>query len=311
MRILVTGAAGFVGRWLVPRLMERGDEVVGLRLPGEAAWDGPRWIPLDLRDAQATRQIVGDVRPDKVVHLAAVSFAPDAARDPLEALRVNYGALDALIHGMREFAQGALLLYIGTGDAYGGRPLNGPPCHEDDPLRPGNPYAATKAAAEQRCVLAGEREGLRIIRTRPLNHTGPGRPERYVESSIARQLVRVERKEQPAVLQLGNLDPVRDFSDVRDVVSAYELLLERGEPGSVYNVCSGRGCSVRELVDRLSRLAGVKVRVERNPDRYRPAPEDRLALVGDPARLRALGWEARYSLDETLRDLLDDWRSRA
>jgi GDP-4-dehydro-6-deoxy-D-mannose reductase len=123
--------------------------------------------------------------------------------------------------------------------------------------------------------------------------------------------VRIEQGAQPPLLRLGNLDSVRDFSDVRDVVAAYELLLEHGESGSVYNVCSGRGCSIRELVEVLVSLSKVTPQVERDPDLYRPSARDQLALVGSPERIRALGWEPRYSLEETLRDLLDDWRSRA
>jgi GDP-4-dehydro-6-deoxy-D-mannose reductase len=311
-RTLVTGAAGFVGRWLVPRLLERGDEVVGVRLPEEPdAPDGPRWVAADLGDAQLTASLVRDVRPDCIVHLAAISFPPEAERDPLEALRVNYGAVDALLEGMSRFCPQARLLYVGTGIAYGARPPDAPPSDEKDPLRPDNVYAASKAAAEQRCVIAAERDGLDVIRARPLNHTGPGRPPQYVESSIAKQLVRIERQEQPAVLRIGNLEPIRDFSDVRDVVAAYELLLDRGEAGDVYNVCSGRGYSIRELLDRLVALSRVQPQVERDESLYRPAPTERLALVANPGRIRSLGWETRYSFDTTLRDLLDDWRSRA
>ncbi len=310
-RTLVTGAAGFVGRWLVPRLLERGDEVVGVRLPEEHdAPEGPRWIAADLGDAQLTTSILNDVRPDCIVHLAAVSFPPDAERDPMEALRVNYGAVDALLEGMARFCPRARLLYVGTGIAYGARAPDAPPYDEKDPLRPDNLYAASKAAAEQRCALATERNGLDVVRARPLNHSGPGRPPQYVESSIARQLVRIERGEQPAVLRVGNLDPIRDFSDVRDVVAAYELLLDRGEAGGVYNVCSGRGYSIRELLDRLVALSNAQPQVEQDDALYRPAPRERLALVGNPGRVRSLGWEPRYSLDATLRDLLEDWRSR-
>jgi GDP-4-dehydro-6-deoxy-D-mannose reductase len=276
--------------------------VIGVHLPEEPEPPaGPRWSAADLRQPDVTRTLVRDVEPDCIVHLAAISFPPAAERDPLEALRVNYGAVDALLDGMARFAPRARLLYVGTGSAYGARPPDAPPFDEEDPLRP----------EEQRCVLAVEREGLCVVRVRPLNHTGPGRPLEYAESSIARQLARIERGEQPPVLRLGNLESIRDFSDVRDVVAAYELLLERGEPGAVYNVCSGQGCSIKELVERLVAMSRVTPRVEQDPSRYRPAKHESLALVGNPARLRSLGWEPRYTLDDTLLDLLEDWRSRA
>jgi GDP-4-dehydro-6-deoxy-D-mannose reductase len=308
----VTGAAGFVGRWLVPLLVEREHEVVAVRLPTEAKHcKGASWVVGDLAEEQTVRNLLRDARPDWIVHLAALSFLPAAEREPIEALRINYGAVDALLAGMSEFCPRARLLYIGTGNAYGARPPEAPPFEEEDPLRPSSIYAATKAAAEQRCVLAFERDGLDVVRVRPLNHTGPGRPSDYVESSIARQLVQIERGDQPPLLRLGNLDAVRDFSDVRDVVAAYELLLEQGQTGSVYNVCSGRGWSIHELLEQLLELSPVRPQVERDPDLYRPAPRERLALVANPSRIRALGWQPRYSLETTLGDLLDDWRSRA
>jgi GDP-4-dehydro-6-deoxy-D-mannose reductase len=310
-RTLVTGAAGFVGRWLVPTLLERGDEVVGVRLPEEHdPPDGPRWVAADLGNAKLTTSLLNDLRPDRIVHLAAVSFPPDAEQDPTEAFRVNYGAVDALLQGMARFCPQARLLYVGTGAAYGARPPDAPPFEEKDLLCPQDAYSESKAAAEQLCMTAAEHNGLHVIRARPLNHTGPGRPPQYVESSIAQQLVRIERGDQPAVLRVGNLEPIRDFSDVRDVVAAYELLLDRGEAGGVYNVCSGCGYSIRELLDRLVALSSVHPNLERDDALYRPTPPERLAMVGNPARLRRLGWEPRYRLDTTLRDLLEDWRSR-
>ncbi len=169
-------------------------------------------------------------RPRYVVHLAAVAFPREAAQDPLEALRLNYGALDHLLGGIQLHVPDARLLYVGTGEVYGPRPDGAPPLREDDPLAPPNLYAATKAAAEVRATLAVEREGLDVVRVRPFNHSGPGRPPIYAESSFAQQIAQIERGEREPVLRVGNLDAVRDFSDVRDVVRDYTLLLEHGEP---------------------------------------------------------------------------------
>ncbi len=308
-RTLVTGAAGFVGRWLVPALE---DEVVGLRHPDEpeAPLSIP-WVPADLGEPDAVFQAVRDIRPTRIVHLAAIAFPPDAEGDPAGALRVNYGAVDALLRAMARFTPEARLLYISTGAAYGPGPLDRPPVEEDRPLAPDSLYTATKAAAEQRCVLAVEQEDLDVVRVRPFNHTGPGRPAASVESAFTEQLVRIERGEQEAILRVGALDPVRDFSDVRDVVRAYRLLLDEGESGCVYNVCTGRGISVQALLDLLISLTDARPTIERDPERYHPQAPDRLSLIGSPRRVCALGWAPSYPLEETLRDLVEDWRSRA
>ncbi len=295
----------------MPHLVELGDDVIGVRLPAEPeATASVEWVSADLAEADAARGIVRDVRPDRIVHLAAIAFPPDADRDPAHALRVNYGAVDALLEGMARDAPRARLLYVGTGAAYGPGPPDRPPYTEKDPLRPDSLYTATKTAAECRCALAVEERGLDVVRVRPFNHTGPGRPASYAESAFTRQLVRIERGEQEPILLVGALEAIRDFSDVRDVVRAYALLLERGEPGSVYNVCSGRGLSMRELLDRLLELTPARPRIEPDPALHRPRAPDRIALVGNPTRVRAAGWQPRYRLEETLRDLVEDWRSR-
>jgi GDP-4-dehydro-6-deoxy-D-mannose reductase len=311
-RTLVTGAGGFVAGWLVPRLRAAGEEVIEAR--GPAVPETPDLhdsVLVDFRDREAVVALLRDVRPQRIVHLAAVSFPPDAERDPVEAMHVNYGGVDSLLEGMRRYTPEARLLYVGTGAVYGAAPPERPPFEEKDPLQPDSLYAATKAAAEQRCVLAVEREGLDVVRARPFNHTGPGRPPSYVESSFARQLARIERGQAERVLRVGNLEARRDFSDVRDVVRAYEVLLDRGERGAAYNVCSGEGRSIQELLGSLLELTSTRPAVERDPSLYRPAPRDRLSLVGNPTRLRALGFAPRYGLRATLADLLDYWREQA
>ncbi len=309
---LVTGAAGFVGSWLLRHAQELGWSIIGVRKP-----DTPsppldvEWVDVDLRDREATHALLRATRPRYVLHLAAVAFASEARRDPLEALRLNYGVLDHLLGGMVRHVPDARLLFIGTGEVYGPRPEGTPALREDDSLAPPNLYAATKAAAEVRATLAVEREGLDVVRVRPFNHSGPGRPPDYAESSFARQIARIERGVQKPVIRVGNLEAVRDFSDVRDVVRAYVLLLERGERGAVYNVCSGRGWKLREVVDHLTSRSDTKPGIEVDPGLYRAGSPERSTLVGDPARLRALGWTPRHRFEQTLDDLLADWRARA
>ena len=302
----VTGAEGFVGSWLLPGLT--GQASLPLQRPGGGSSAGYR--ELELSDRDAVHALMRETRPARIVQLAAIAFPPEAARSPLEALRCNYCAIDHLLSGMAAHAPEARLLYVSTGAAYGAQPADHRPLVESDPLEPQTPYAATKAAAEQRVALAAE-AGLDVVRARPFNHSGPGRPADYAESAFARQIVQIERGEREPVLRVGNLDAVRDYSDVRDVVDAYCLLLERGERGGVYNVCSGRGRSVRSIVETLLSLSGCGARIEVDPDLYRPAASDRLALVGDAGRLRSLGWQPTHTFEDTLKDLLEDWRSRA
>jgi GDP-4-dehydro-6-deoxy-D-mannose reductase len=311
-RTLVTGAAGFVGSHLVPALRVAGRQVVGVHLPGLPP--GPaeiEWRACDLRDRQAVAHLVDDVRPREVVHLAALAAPAEVERAPLEALRANYLALDGLLGALASARSSARLLFVSTGEVYGPSAIDAPGHRESDPLRPLNLYAATKAAGEARVRLAVEREQLDARIARPFNHTGPGRPSLYAESSFAEQIARIERGEQEPVLRVGNLDPVRDYSDVRDVAAAYVVILARGEPGATYNVCSGTRRSMRSVLERLLARSTARPKVEIDPARLRPLPPDSLAFVGDASRLRALGWAPTHSVDAALDGLLDAYRGAA
>jgi GDP-4-dehydro-6-deoxy-D-mannose reductase len=309
--VLVTGAAGFVGSWLVPELAASGSSVIGARKPGEPFPDlDCEWIDVDLRDAAAVHRAIAQVQPAAVVHLAAVAVPRQAERDPVETLRLNYNGVGYLLDALAQSAPAARLLLISTGEVYGRHPLDAAPAAEDDPLHPPNVYAASKAAAEQLATVVAAERGLDVVRVRPFNHSGPRRPPLYAESSFARQIANIEAERGEPVLRVGNLDHVRDFSDVRDVVRAYALLLEQGQSGEVYNVCSGIPRSIRQVLDALVARSCVDVRIEVDPERFETAAPDQLALVGDPAKLHGLGWQPSYDFDDTLAALLDDWRAR-
>jgi GDP-4-dehydro-6-deoxy-D-mannose reductase len=309
--VVVTGAEGFVGGWLVPELRRAGRGVVGTFRPGSTHPDlDARWVEVDLREASAVDALVADARPAAVIHLAAIAAPRQAAADPDEALRVNYGAVDHLARALVREAPDARLVYVSTGEVYGRRLASDPPAREDDPLAPPNPYAATKAAAEQRLALAFEREGLDVVRVRPFNHSGPGRPTEYGESNFARQVAELERSEAEPVVRVGNLEAMRDFSHVADVVAAYRLLLDEAEPGGVYNVCSGIPRSMRSVLEHLLSRARRELRAEVDEALFEPIPDDARQLVGDPARIRALGWRPAHSFESMLDELLEDWRAR-
>ncbi len=311
-RTLVTGAAGFAGSHLIPALAAAGREVVGVHLPGLPPGAADiTWHACDLRERKAVQALVDEVRPRAVVHLAALAAPSEVERAPLEALRANLLALDALLEAFARSGVRARFLFISTGEVYGPTGAEAPAHRESDPLRPMNLYAATKAAGEVRVRLAIVRDGLDALVARPFNHTGPGRPSLYAESSFAEQIARIERGAQEAVLRVGNLDPVRDFSDVRDVVAAYVVLLARGEPGQAYNVCSGERRSMRSVLERLLARSSAQPRVEVDPARYRALTPDSLAFVGDASRMRALGWAPNHPVDAAFDALLDAYRAAA
>lgn len=293
MQVLVTGARGFVGGRLVPRLAAAGWQARGADRE------------VDVTGVDELAEWVADGAPDAVVHLAALSFVPDSVRDPAASFRVNFLGTRNLLEAVRVHAPRARVLVVSTGHVYGAAASGS--FDECAPLRPDSPYARTKAAAD---LLAGcyAQQGLDVVRVRPFNHTGAGRPETFVESSFARQVAEIAAGRRAPQLSVGNLDAVRDFLDVEDVVDAYLRLLDPAVPAGVYNVASGTGHSIQDLLDTLLELAGLArgaLTIEVDRARWRPA--DR--AVGDAGKLRtATGWAPRTGFRDTLRALLEGWR---
>jgi GDP-4-dehydro-6-deoxy-D-mannose reductase len=315
VRLLVTGAGGFVGGHLVDYLHAEQPqaEVHGVVIPhGSVSWraaSGARVLEADLNDPLAAAAVVEEVRPDRVVHLAGQSSVHLSWLDPAGTLRTNVLGIVHLLDAARARALRPAVLVVGSAEEYGKVGPDEMPIREEAPLRPASPYAVSKVAQGALALLYGPAGGMRVVLTRTFHHTGPGRGEAFAESSFARQLAEIEAGLRPPVLKVGNLEAVRDFADVRDVVRAYWMLLERGEGGAVYNVCTGRGRRIRELLDMLLAASGARVEVRVDPDRLRPS--DVPTQVGDPSRLReATGWEPRIPFERTLEDLLGDWRGR-
>jgi GDP-4-dehydro-6-deoxy-D-mannose reductase len=296
LRVLVTGAQGFVGGRLVPRLVAAGHVAIGVDRE------------VDVGDPAAVAGTVRAAAPDAVVHLAALSFVPDSFRDPLASFRVNFLGVRHLLEAVAAHAPTARVLVVSTGNVYGVATPPAPAFDERAPLRPGSPYAMAKAAADLLARGYAER-GLDVVRVRPFNHTGRGRPESFVESSLAKQIVEIALGRRRPRIEVGNLDAVRDFLDVEDVVGAYLRLLDRAVPAGVYNVASGVGRSVRELLGSLLALVGLaesKVEIGVEASRWRPTDH----AVGDAGRLRAAtGWAPRVDFADTLRSLADGWRA--
>jgi GDP-4-dehydro-6-deoxy-D-mannose reductase len=294
MKVAVTGSSGFVGSHLVPYLRSRGDDVVTIDRTGTP--------PVDVTDAAEVREVLRAARPEAVYHLAALSHVGRSWDAPEAVFRINaLGALNVLRACIEAGVERVLV--AGSADVYG---VVGPedlPLTEESRIRPVTPYGASKAAADVLALQAYLGDGLGTLRVRAFNHTGPGQNASMLVPGLAQRIADTERDEGHKV-SVGSVDVVRDLSDVRDVVRAYRLLVERGTAGEAYNVCSGHGVSVREIADAMLSMSEAPLELAVDPELVRPVDVPR--LVGDPARLRAAtGWEAEIPLETTLRDVLD------
>jgi GDP-4-dehydro-6-deoxy-D-mannose reductase len=288
VRIWITGAAGFVGRRLVAALASAGHTVIGVDRE------------VEITDAPRVARSLASARADAIVHLAAMSSPADAMREPTPAARVNYWGTRAVLEAARTEAPDARVLLVTSGAVYGNAAVGAAPFRESDPLNPAAPYARSKACADLLAARYAER-GLDVVRVRPFNHTGPGQAADFVLPAFARQIAAIAAGRSAPRIAVGNLDSVRDFLDVDDVVDAYQRLLDRGVPADTYNVASGVGRRIGDLLDALIELAGARCAIEVDPARVRPTD----TAVGDASRLRAVtGWEPRVPWIETLRCLL-------
>ncbi len=305
MRVLVTGADGFVGRWLVPRLLTEGHDVTAAVGPGGTTPADWTTAPLELGEAESVRRAVAGGY-DAVVHLAAVASGRDARRDPGSAWEINAAGtarVAEVLGGIRAGGSGdPLLLLVSTAEVYGAGAVPPVPRREDDEPAPCSAYAASKLGAEIAAAEVARRTGLRVVIARPYPHTGRGQDGRFVIPAFTKRLLTAARTGEREI-RVGNLEPVRDFLHVSDVVDAYARLLVTGRPGEVYNVASGTGISVGALFERLRALIGCDVRAKVDPELVRPA--DIAHLVGDATKLRReTSWEPRVSLDDTLNEVV-------
>lgn len=300
MKALITGGSGFVGRYLADECAAAGDDVVSIDRSGAD--------PVDIVDRDAVHDTFERIRPEVVYHLAALSHVGDSWNDPTLVLRVNVEGTANVLDAARAAAVRRVVV-VGSAEEYGRVDEQDLPLREDSPLRPSTPYGVSKIAASFLALQAHLAYGLDVVRVRAFSHTGPGQSDRFLVPALAQRIARAER-DGSAEIHVGSLDPVRDLSDVRDVVRAYRLIATHGHSGAVYNVCSGTGVSVREIAERLVAAAVHPMRITIDQALVRPVEVPR--LVGDASMLRAdTGWSPSYSLDDTLTAVLDDARNRA
>ena len=315
-RVLVTGVTGFAGSHLVDYMLSRGDcEIFGIlrwRSPTDNIghfMDRITLVECDLRDASSTRDTLETVRPDWIFHLAAQSFVPTSWSAPTESLMTNILGQLNIFEAVRRLGLKVRIQLACSSEEYGMVLPDEVPIKETNPLRPLSPYAVSKVAQDMLGYQYWMSWKVDSVRTRGFNHEGPRRGPVFVASDFAKQIADIEKGRRAPVVNVGNLDAKRDFSDVRDMVRAYWLALEKCEPGDVYNICTGRSWTIRELLDLLLSMTQTKIEVRQDPARLRPS--DVPVLLGDNSKfVKATGWKPTIPFEQTLRDMLDYWRAR-
>jgi GDP-4-dehydro-6-deoxy-D-mannose reductase len=317
MNVLITGITGFAGSHLAEYILA---EHPGARVHGIVRWrsrmDNIAHLTgkielheADLKDMVSLKKALAASRPDKIFHLAAQSFVPTSWRLPAETFQINSVGQINLFEAVLDLKLDPRIQIAGSSEEYGLVHADEVPMKETNPLRPLSPYAVSKVAQDLLGYQYFKSYGLRAIRTRGFNHTGPRRGDVFVTSNFAKQMAQIEKGLREPVIHVGNLDAKRDFTDVRDMVRAYWLATEKAEDGDVYNVGTGCTISMHELLDMLLALTRVKVRIQVDPERLRPS--DVQILQADPTKFQnQTGWVPTIPFEKTLRDLLDYWRER-
>ena len=317
MRILITGITGFVGSHLADFLLTKENvEVYGIKrwrsrteniehLKGKIILK-----ECDLRDGSSVRRVINEIRPQRIFHLAGQSFVPTSWRAPEETISTNIMAELNIFEAVRQIGINPWIQIAGSSEEYGMVYENELPVKETNPLRPLSPYAVSKVTQDLLGYQYFMSYRLNIVRTRGFNHTGPRRPPVFVCSDFAKQIVEIEKDLCDPTIYVGSLEAKRDFTDVRDIIRGYWLALEKGIPGEIYNICSGKAWVIKDLLDKLLGISEVKdIKLEQDPTRMRPS--DVQILQGDCSKImEKTGWKPEIPFDQTLTDLRDYWRER-
>jgi len=317
MKILITGVTGFVGSHLAEYCLSLDQQV---EVIGTCRWrsrreniehleDAINLYECDLRDASSVKTLLADIQPERIFHLAAQSYVPSSWNSPGETITTNVIGQLNIFEAMRETNSTASIQIAGSSEEYGLVHPEEAPITEENPLRPLSPYAVSKVAQDMLAYQYFQSYGLRVVRTRAFNHTGPRRGDVFVTSNFAKQIAEIEAGQRPPIIHVGDLNPKRDFTDVRDIVRAYWLSLEHCSLGEVYNVASGKAYRIKEVLKILLDNSEQDIEVVEDPERLRPS--DVPLLLGDNSRFcKATGWSPEIPFEQTAKDLLDYWRER-
>jgi len=315
MRVLITGISGFVGSHLAEFLLDKKMEVYGtIRWRSKTEnidhiMNKLKLMDCDIKDASSVEKAVREVNPDQIYHLAAQSYVPASWSAPSETLTANIIGQLNIFEAVRNLGIKPKIHVAGSSEEYGLVHENELPIRETNPLRPLSPYGVSKVGQDLLGWQYFSSYKMHIVRTRAFNHTGPRRGEVFVTSNFSKQIAMIEKGLQEPVMKVGNLEARRDFTDVRDVVNAYWLALEKGDAGDVYNICSGKDRTIKEVLNMLLGMAKIKIKVEEDPLRRRPS--DVTILQGDSTKFRGkTGWEPKIPFEKTMADLLEYWRER-
>ncbi len=314
-KAFITGIAGFVGSHLAELLLAKGYEVYGFLRPRsktdhiESIKQQLRLEDADLMDTHSLYSVISRVKPDYIFHLAAQSFVPTSWVSPSVTLEVNIVGSANMFEAARMAGIDPVIQIACSSEEYGLVHQSELPIKEENPLRPLSPYAVSKLAMDYLGYQYYQSYKVRIVRTRGFNHTGPRRGETFAESNFAKQIAMIEKGKQEPVIHVGNLEASRDYTDVRDMVRAYLLSVEKCDPGDVYNICTGRAIKIGDLLNLLLSMTKVKVEIRQDPARMRPS--DVPVLIGDNSKFVAkTGWKAEIPFEKTMEDLLNYWRER-
>ncbi len=314
-RALITGIAGFVGSHLAELLIQEGYEIHGLCRPRskmdhiESISGKLHLEDADLLDSHSLYTTLSRIKPDYIFHLAAQSFVPTSWVSPSVTLEVNIVGSANLFEAVRQADIDPVIQIACSSEEYGLVHEDEVPITENNPLRPLSPYAVSKVAMDYLGYQYYQSYKVKIVRTRGFNHTGPRRGETFAESNFAKQIAMIEKGKQDPVIHVGNLDAKRDYTDVRDMVRAYLLAVQKCDPGDVYNICTGKAIRIGDMLDMLLSYSKIKVDVKPDPSRMRPS--DVPVLIGDNSKFVAkTGWKDTVPFEKTMEDLLNYWRER-
>ena len=317
LNALITGYDGFVGPHLAEHLLEQGRNVTGTIYSGtsplsplhEDLRGQIRTVSFDIESFQEVRSLVAEVRPDEVYHLAGISHVPTSWENPRKTFSVNVMGGINLLDSLRMNEQPVKVLIVTSAEVYGKLKREDLPAMESHPLKPENPYAASKAALDVISRQWSHFENMQIIRVRPFSHTGPGQSSDFVCPAFSRQIASISLGKSEPVMKVGDLSAKRDFTDVRDIVRGYRLILEQAENGNVFNICSGESRKISEILDVLKSFSDKKIRVETDPEKLRPVeiPE----TLGSRDKIKNVtGWEPQIPFEKTLQDIYEYWLDR-
>ena len=314
-KVLITGITGFAGSHLTELLLKRKYRIFGTVRPRSKTENIDhlrhkiKLFDADILDSHSVYEVVKTAKPDYIFHLAAQSFVPTSWASPANTLETNVVGTVHLFEAVRKLEIDPVIQLANSSEEYGLVKPSEIPVKETNPLRPLSPYAVSKVAMDMLGYQYFRSYKLKIIRTRAFNHTGPRRGESFVCSNFAKQIAEIEKGKKEPILLVGNLEAKRDFSDVRDIVKAYLLAVQKGEPGEVYNICSEKSRSINQVLEMLLSMSKTKVKIKKDPARMRPS--DVLILEGDCSKFKKkTGWKPRIKFEKTLKDLLDYWRER-